>query len=306
MVKLKYPPPKEFLETEMRNGYTISADMKKVWAVELDLAQELLRVCEKHKLNIYAISGTLLGAMRHEGFIPWDDDMDFVMPRKDYKLLCDVAPQEFKSPYFLQESNSGKELVFGCAKLRNSATTALEINRVFSYNQGISIDIFPLDNLSDAQSKKFFQKKRGSLYRTLTWGFAFFSTRYFPAEGISRIPKKVIHKLFSPLFVKLQSFFYKKMTRISQIYNRNKTKQSQVFVFTNMYDDFYNEDFDLVRWEPFEYIKVPIMNGFDRVLRATYGERWRQPAKEPNCHGTMLFDTDKSYLEYLKESVEIK
>lgn len=75
------------LEPETRNNYYISVEMKKVWAVEMQLLKKLLEVCEKHHLKIWAEGGTLLGAVRHQGYIPWDDDIDMAMLRDDYDRL---------------------------------------------------------------------------------------------------------------------------------------------------------------------------------------------------------------------------
>jgi len=87
---------------EVRCGYKVSSEMKKIWSIELDLARKLKEVCEKYHLRFYMQAGTLLGAVRHQGFIPWDDDMDFVMPREDFDILESIAHKEFTEPYFLQ------------------------------------------------------------------------------------------------------------------------------------------------------------------------------------------------------------
>ena len=91
-----------FLQEEVRNNYVISSNMKKVWAVELDLLKKFIELCEKYQLTYWVGFGTLLGAVRHHGFIPWDDDMDVWMPRADYERLLQLTPDVIGEPYFLQ------------------------------------------------------------------------------------------------------------------------------------------------------------------------------------------------------------
>lgn len=92
-----------FLKEENRDGYIVSALMKKVWAVELDLLSELDRVCKKYNIKYYAAFGTLLGAVRNKGFIPWDDDIDVCMLRDDYAKFKEVAKNEFGGKYYYQD-----------------------------------------------------------------------------------------------------------------------------------------------------------------------------------------------------------
>ena len=84
MQKLKIDLPDGFLDEEIREGYLVTSDMKKVWAVELDLFAEFDRVCRKYDITYYADAGTMLGAVRHKGFIPWDDDIDVKLSRENY------------------------------------------------------------------------------------------------------------------------------------------------------------------------------------------------------------------------------
>lgn len=111
----------------------------------LDLYFELEKVCKKYGLKLYASGGTLLGAVRHKGFIPWDDDMDFWMMRSDYEELQKHA-DEFSHPYFLQTPYTDKGYYYSAIKFRNSNTT--DISTFFAWedwNMGIAIDIFPID-----------------------------------------------------------------------------------------------------------------------------------------------------------------
>ena len=86
-MNIKLSLPEGFLEEEVRCDYTVSKEMKKVWAVELDLLAEFQRVCKLHDIKYSVCGGTLLGAIRHKGFIPWDDDIDVMMMREEYEKL---------------------------------------------------------------------------------------------------------------------------------------------------------------------------------------------------------------------------
>ncbi|MDR2410347.1 MAG: LicD family protein, partial [Bacteroidales bacterium] len=151
----------EYLKEEVRDNYFVSSDMKKVWYIELDILKEFIKVCNKYNLRYFADGGTLLGAIRHKGFIPWDDDIDIAMLREDYDKLVKIGPKEFKHPYFFQTPYTDKYYYQGHAKIRNSNTTGIsrhEFNKKF--NRGIFIDIFPLDNIPDHNRHFIIQQRQ--------------------------------------------------------------------------------------------------------------------------------------------------
>lgn len=113
-----------------------------------DIFLEFERVCKEHNLRFYLIAGTLLGAIRHKGFIPWDDDMDVAMPRKDYDLLIKHSDEWFSSPYELDCREKSELYPWRFAKVQD-ATTTLYANRGPRYIGGVYIDVFPYDGLPD-------------------------------------------------------------------------------------------------------------------------------------------------------------
>ena len=132
--------------------------LKKVHEIQLEMALEVKRICEKHNIKYSIIAGTLLGAIRHNGFIPWDDDLDIGMLRSEYEKFIEVCKYELKDDYFLQtwEFDSGFPLPI--AKIRKNGTRFVEKNSSeASSHNGIFIDIFPFDNIPQRRIEQIFQ-----------------------------------------------------------------------------------------------------------------------------------------------------
>ena len=113
----------EFYKEEIRCGWRVDEKTKRIWAVQLEMLDEVERICKKYGLKYFADSGTLIGAVRHQGYIPWDDDIDLAMLREDYETFLKVAPGELKEHLVLQTPYREKNYLRAHAQLRNSRTT---------------------------------------------------------------------------------------------------------------------------------------------------------------------------------------
>lgn len=297
-IQLKIDP--DFFKEEVRNDYRISTEMKQIWAVELDLLKQLDDFCQKHDLTYYLSGGSLLGAVRHKGYIPWDDDVDVMMYRKDFDKLCQLA--DFQEPYFFQTNETDPGSMRGHAQLRNSETTAiLESERRYKYpfNQGIFIDIFPLDNVPDDldERKEFVAKTKHLKYR------AFQYYRYClgkPNEKLSSLRKAVLYTHF--FFLKLkygkQNPYYEQFAREMVKYNGQKTKEVMMVTLSTDKCCWPREEIDEPMRVPFEMLNLPISKDYDKLLTEQYGA-WQVPVKASTLHRGVFFDPDKSYREYL-------
>ncbi|WP_214796798.1 LicD family protein [Exiguobacterium sp. s5] len=132
--------------------------LEKVHKVQLEMALEVKRICEKHDIQYSIIAGTLLGAVRHKGFIPWDDDLDIGMMRDEYERFLQICNLELNPSYFLQTWETDPHFALPIAKIRKKGTKFVEKNSANSnLHSGIYIDIFPFDNVPNNNIKKKLQ-----------------------------------------------------------------------------------------------------------------------------------------------------
>ena len=311
MVDLKLKLPEDFLQEETRWDYKITRQMKEVWAIELDLLSELLRVCNKHNIKIFASGGTMLGAVRHKGFIPWDDDIDMMMFRADYEKLCRVAKDEFTEPYFFQTEYTDSGSLRGHAQLRNSSTTAIlkgECDQntnipYFHFNQGIFIDIFPLDNVVEDDNLILKQQKKVQKVRWWTYKISSIASRYEKGKtsGIKGWIKDVVYFILQGFRIgtRLEQKIYYKFEKECQKYNDRETNKISTLSLDVNNKQFYKDrkDYEEIIMMPFEFMEIPVGKNCDHALKKRYGN-YKEIVKGGSLHSGVIFDTDKSYANY--------
>lgn len=288
------------LDEEVRNGWTVTVNDKKIWCVELNIAKKLLEICNRHNLVCVSGGGTLLGAIRHNGFIPWDKDMDFLMPRDDYNKLCTEYADEFTKPYYFQTVQRETKWFRGHAKIRDSRTTCFgEIDKGNTEcNNGIYIDVFPMDgepNPSHKIKTKLF-RFQVRLLRSLC-----FNATYGGRTGIKGIVLNLLTKLAGGEAKLLDRKFHKLCSK----YSGDKSRKVRPLSFDYSVGgrcDFAWDYNDIFKTElhQFENIEVPIGVGYDRCLSIQFGDYMQFPPVNERFNDSEYRNPDMPYAEYYR------
>ena len=132
--------------------------LRKLQLIEVGILDEFVRICEKYKLTYYLDSGTLIGAVRHRGFIPWDDDIDVTMPRQDYTKFCEVVAKELNPTYIFQSLQTDVNFPYPFSRMqkRNTVYANKLLLSMNLKSYGIWLDIFPLDKVKNTKFPVFF------------------------------------------------------------------------------------------------------------------------------------------------------
>ena len=292
------------LNEEVIDGHLVTSEIKKLWAVEMDLAQKLLEVCKKNNLKIWATGGTLIGAVRHKGFIPWDDDMDFTMMRDDYDKLIEIGPKEFCDPYFFQSFYTDEHSFGGVAKLRRSDTAMIERDYQCckDFNRGIFVDILVLDAVP--KDKKVFESlyQKITLLRGLLKNYEMMDPRHYSLKT------KLKHAVISTYVLLRKPIRIQQ--KIEKLLSSNRICDNDYCALLDFYAlerhdiskmKFRNKHYyDETVWLPFHDMQIPAPKEYDALLRDLFGD-YMKPVKGTQSHTTLVVDTERSYKEVLAE-----
>lgn len=287
---------REFYREEVRCGFPVTEKMKRVWAVQLSMLDEVERICRKYGLRYFADSGTLIGAVRDKGYIPWDDDIDLAMLREDYERFVKVAPRELGEGLKLQTVYTEENYLRGHAQIRDGRTTGYnEEDARAGYNCGIFIDIFPLDGMPDGK----LAARLWAFQVRLCWMVLYTWYRYDYYEK-KTLAGRLLYGFGRLLHIPMRRA-YRRYEMVCARYKGKHTKRvcDTVFISQLAKNTWERKWFEDVVYLPFENRQIPAPVGYDGRLRAEYGEYWK-PAKAPTMHGGLVLDPEVPYEEYLK------
>lgn len=248
--------------------------LRRLQLTELEILDEIVRICNKHHLRYYLAEGTLLGAVRHHGFIPWDDDLDVAMPREDYDKFLKLCETELDPQYYAHSLHTDEEYWLIFAKIRKKGTLLNEYPiRHLPLSKGIYVDIFPLDHVKSEAGliKRLRTKCIKKTYAVIS---------YKKGMDLPMTPFiRMVLFLTRPISIGRLAKFAEKLMR-----KQNKSK-AEYYVNYGSYYRTVKQTIPKSKYEPavemlFEGKLYTVPNDYDYVLRRAYGDYMQLPPVE--------------------------
>lgn len=243
----------------------------------LGIIEKLIEICNKINVNYYVAYGSLIGAVRHKGFIPWDDDFDVVMLRDEYEKFCDycIEHENEIKPYKLLSRKCEKKYPYNIARLNNMNYKAVYDN-VQGYESGIFIDIYPLDGAGSdvAQTIKKVEKRKSNLFRITLWSVDDHYTKSTYNKWYRSIIKFLVRGYSK---IRGSKYFLDKMENFKNLYNIKDSKFIAEMTWDAGLTLYEKSWFDKYCYMDFENLKVKVPIGYDEFLKCHYGDYMKLP-----------------------------
>ena len=296
----------KYFQEEKRDGFVISSMMKRAWAAQIEVLEEIRRVCNELNIHFFADWGTMLGAVRHEGFIPWDDDLDIGMLRKDYSIFLEEAPKLMNNFFELKSVYNDASFDIVKARIINGRHMNFDAQFLQKFHYCpyvVGIDIFPVDNIPSDKEKldklvnelKFLLKVEASIPETEPYNEDILSLMHQIEET---------YNLSIDYNNRLRHEVKKIFDILSASYSEEKTSEVSCMMALaadwNWYHcqrSWYDTYIDM----PFENTTIPVPVGYDGILKCNYGEDYMIPKNVGSSHDYPFY---KEQMYGLKEVME--
>lgn len=271
-----------YFEGEEREGFFVESMMKRAWAAQLVVLQELDRICTKHGITYFADFGTLLGAVRHKGYVPWDDDMDIAMKRKDYQKFLKAVEKDAKEGYRVFTAERDADYFNVCARFVNSVEISFKKERLETFYQFpyvVGVDIFILDAVPrDEEERIVLNSVLAILFRA--------AGKYIDGEEPSEEDLCTIEEVLNVKIDRTGNIRQQILVWIDRVGQSYVEEEVDVISTTsgfanNIEYGLKKEWFRDVVYLPFENIMVPAPIEYEAVLEKEYGD-YMTPVRTPS------------------------
>ena len=271
--------------------------LRKLQLKELESLVYFDNFCKEYELRYYLLGGCVIGAIRHGGFIPWDDDVDIIMPRRDYERMLRLWKREESSERFLMLKTDGEVFTGNsfATLVDISATMVKENQQNIDVPHGIVTDIFPMDGCPDKRLQRYMQYYHAMMY-------SLFITETVPTKHgkLIELGGKLLLKLFSSREkrTKIWKKHEKKMTRYA--FNTHKKCTELCAGPHYMLNEYPQEAFKKAEYHDFEGLSMPLPQGYDEYLHMAFGDYMEMPPEDKQVphHDLVALDLDTPCMEY--------
>lgn len=299
---------KSFFEDEVRDGFYVTSDIKHAWAAQLEILNDVDKACRENGIQYFAEWGTLLGAVRHHGFIPWDDDMDICMKRPDYNRFLQIAEQIMPDGYKIFSISSDEKNDNMLSRIINGRSinfekTHLEKYHGFPYVAGI--DIFPLDFIAPDKSDDDFQCEMINIVNSVAKFVRNLqkNTELISEENIQELNLKVdqIEQLCGVKIDRDKDLAQQLNILVDRLCGLYTESESKYITLMTMWVDhrrykFPKEYYSKTVRLPFENITIPVPYSYDAILKKKYGD-YMKLVHTWDSHDYPFYDRQKELLK---------
>ena len=304
-----------FFEGEEREGFYIEPMMKRAWASQMEVLSEIAKICKKYGISYFAEWGSMLGAVRHKGFIPWDDDLDIGMLREDYNRFIRVAQKELPEGYKLATLHNWDGYYEFLARVVNSECIRMD-DEFLKKHHGCpyvcGIDIFPLDYVPKDPEEKELQMTMINLVNSTVYAFDLEGEIEDEQDAIEAQRRELaaqVEQLCGVRFDRTQPMkpqIFSLTERLCSMYTKNDKDVDigmpiLMVKFNNPNYCVPRECYETLIDMPFENASLPIPAGYDTILTMRYGD-YMTPVKNWDAHEYPFYKSQKEILQqFLKE-----